>query len=76
MRYIFLALTNQSQPPWTYLTTYKLEPDGLQGLPVPLADAAKKAGLTAPPPGVMSGQVAWVYTAISDYLLDPGGACQ
>ena len=62
---------NQPQPAWTYLTTYALERDGITGLHVALADAARTEQLTAPPPDVMTGHAAWVYAAISDYYAGP-----
>jgi hypothetical protein len=49
------------------LTTYALEPEGIAGLDVVLAGAARNEHLTAPPPGVVTDRAAWVYAAISDY---------
>ena len=46
---------------------FALERDGIGGLPVALADAARTEQLTAPPPDVITDRAAWVYAAISDY---------
>jgi len=58
---------DQPRPAWTYLTTYALERDGIPGLHVALADAARTEQLTAPPPDAITDRAAWVYAAISDY---------